>query len=144
MLTWPKLLAPAVHTRPSLPTRIEWFLPNAADTNLVPATAPRSTGLILSGAFSETKSTPDTPSAESWFRPNSHAAPWLSSAMQWLATQEVCIETILTLFRERRICGSRRSGWLCTCKPRTRCNKGEDGDRPSQDSQNECGNVHEY
>ena len=80
--TWPMLFTPAVHSSPSLPTSSEWFLPQAAETNLVPLGAPRSVALSFFGTFSEMKSVSGTPNAAGEFRPNNQAVPSMSNTIQ--------------------------------------------------------------
>jgi len=115
-LTCPRLLAPALHTFPSLPTKSVWFLPHAAWTNLVPSSAPNSTGKSFIGAFSEMYSSPagpdGIPSAPFPLRPKSHAAPSEASTTKWQPLHEVWTDTASMLLSERRMCGSRSSGFL--------------------------------
>ena len=116
--TCPYVFTPALQTLPQLPTNSVWFLPHAACTIFVPSTAPKScTALIRLGAFSEMASTPvlellgpGTPKHEAPFRPKSHAWPSASMHTKWHPLHEVWTEVVLTLRRERRRWGSRRSG----------------------------------
>jgi len=54
-------------------SQLMWFLPHAASANLVPFFAPETSGLNLTGAFSDMASTPSTPKQELTLRPNNHA-----------------------------------------------------------------------
>lgn len=110
--TCPEELPPALHISPFDPTRIEWCLPQAAWTNLVPEDAPKLCGVMQRGANSDISSKvfDGVASADGLLRPNIQAFPSISSTTQWLAQPEECTETALTLLSERRMCGSSKSG----------------------------------
>lgn len=108
--TWPNAFAPQVHSSPPLPTSSEWPRPHAAWTKRVPFGALSCWGVTWRGAFSEISSTLETPNAHDVLRPNIHAVPSVSKAMQWQAHGELWMEIICTFAKERKIWGCKRSG----------------------------------